>query len=179
MGRTGPLFAHQADGIEPDVMTLGKGLGGGVPLAALLAREEVSCFAPGEQGGTYAGNPLMAAVGLAVLEELTRPERIAARERVAMQLTSGLEALSRAHGCLGVQGRGFLLALRLPAPVASEVGSACFERGLLVNAPRPERVRLMPSLDLSSDEVEQGLALLDEALRVALPRRAGSAYSPA
>jgi acetylornithine/N-succinyldiaminopimelate aminotransferase len=73
MGRTGRLFAYEHAGIEPDIMTLGKGIGGGVPLSALLAREAVCCFEPGDQGGTYNGNPLMTAVGVAVMRRLTAP----------------------------------------------------------------------------------------------------------
>lgn len=172
MARTGPLFAHQAEAIEPDVMTLGKGLGGGVPLAALLARESVCCFEPGDQGGTYNGNPLMTAVGLAVLEALVEPGFARSRDRIAAELRSGLEALARRHGCLGVRGRGFLLALRLPAPVSAALVQACFTRGLLVNGPRPERLRLMPSLAVARDEVAQMLAILSEALDEVLGARA-------
>jgi acetylornithine/N-succinyldiaminopimelate aminotransferase len=73
MGRTGELFGYQLSGIEPDIMTLAKGIGGGVPLGALLCREAVACFVPGDQGGTYNGAPLMTAVGIAVLKELTKP----------------------------------------------------------------------------------------------------------
>jgi acetylornithine/N-succinyldiaminopimelate aminotransferase len=153
MGRTGPLFAHTACGIEPDVMTLGKGLGGGVPLAALLAREEVCRFEPGDQGGTYNGNPLMTAVGLAVLDAIEKPDFVASRAKVAAELAMGLDALARRHGCLGTRGRGFLLALRLPAQVGAAVAEGCFARGVLVNSPRPDRIRLMPSLRVSSDEV--------------------------
>ena len=165
MARTGPLFAHQACGIEPDVMTLGKGLGGGVPLAGLLAREEVCCFEPGDQGGTYNGNPLMTAVGLAVLHELSEPGFVRARAGCARALRDGLEDLAARSGCSEVRGRGFLLALKLPDPIASSVVSACFERGLLLNAPRPELIRFMPALSVSSGEVETMLEILSEALR--------------
>ncbi len=169
MGRTGPLFAHQADGIEPDVMTLGKGIGGGVPLAALLAKEAVCCFEPGDQGGTYAGNPLMAAVGLAVLERLLDPAFVAARLQVAVRLAAGLDRISRTHGCLGIRGRGFLLALRLATPASGDVVRACFERGGLVNAPRPDLIRLMPALTVTASEVDQMLELLSDALAEVLP----------
>lgn len=169
MGRTGPLFAHQAEDVQPDLMTLGKGLGGGVPLAALLAREELCCFEPGDQGGTHAGNPLMAAVGLAVLRRLVEPDFVASRARVAERLASGLEQLSRQRACLGVEGRGFLLALRLPAPCGAEVVAACFARGALVNAPRPDRIRLMPALDVAPAEVDALLGILSDALEEVLP----------
>ncbi len=170
MGRTGPLFAHQAADVEPDVMTLGKGLGGGVPLAALLAREDVCCFEPGDQGGTFNGNPLMTAVGLAVLEAVTEPGFAASREKVAAELARGLEALARRHACLGTRGAGFLLALRLPAPIGPAIVADCFSRGLLVNAPRPELVRLMPSLAVTREEVGAMLAILGASLSEVLSR---------
>jgi acetylornithine/N-succinyldiaminopimelate aminotransferase len=168
MARTGPLFAHQASGTRPDVMTLGKGLGAGVPLAALLAREDACCFEPGDQGGTYNGNPLMTAVGLAVLEVLTDPAFEKRREGVAAGLHDGLEQLGRRHRCLGVRGSGFLLALRLPKPVGPDVVSVCFERGLLVDAPRPELIRLMPALTVTEGEVNAMLAILSASLEESL-----------
>jgi acetylornithine/N-succinyldiaminopimelate aminotransferase len=168
MGRTGPLFAHQAEDVVPDIMTLGKGLGSGVPLAALLAREAVSCFEPGDQGGTFNGNPLMTAVGLAVLQTIVDPAFVARAGKVAGRLERGLEDLSRATGCVGVRGRGFLLALRLPRPVGPAVAAACFEGGLLVNAPRPELIRLMPALTVLPEEVDEMLAILAPRVRNAL-----------
>lgn len=165
MARTGPLFAHHASGIEPDVMTLGKGLGGGVPLAALLAREHVCCFEPGDQGGTYNGNPLMTAVGLAVLEVLTEPAFAKRREACAAGLRAELEKLARESGCLGVRGQGFLLALRLAKPIAPQVVSACFERGLLINGASPSVLRLMPALTVVPDEVSSMLEILSNVLR--------------
>lgn len=164
LARTGPLFAHQACGVRPDVMTLGKGLGGGVPLAALLAREDVCCFEPGDQGGTYNGSPLMTAVGLAVLETLTEPAGVARRETVAAGLRGGLERLAKRQGCLGVRGSGFLLALRLNGPFGGELVSACFERGLLLNCPAPELIRFMPALTVTPEEVSAMLEILSEAL---------------
>jgi acetylornithine/N-succinyldiaminopimelate aminotransferase len=164
MGRTGPLFAYQSADVEPDVMTLGKGLGSGVPLAAMLAREEVCCFAPGDQGGTNNGNPLMTAVGLAVLDAIEDPEFTKRRAGVAVALRDGLEDLARRHGCLGVRGAGFLLVLRLSKPCGPSVAAACFRRGLLVNAPRPELIRLMPALTVTKDEVDGMLEILSGVL---------------
>jgi acetylornithine/N-succinyldiaminopimelate aminotransferase len=165
MGRTGPLFAHQSEGAEPDIMTLGKALGGGVPLAALLAREEVSCFEPGDQGGTFSGNPLLTAVGLAVLEAVDDPDFTRARAEVAAALWRGLEDFARQHGAPGVRGAGFLLALRLGRPCGPELVASCFERGLLLNSPRPDLLRLMPALNLSRAEVDEMLAILSDAWR--------------
>ena len=167
MGRTGPLFAHQSEGIEPDVMTLGKALGSGVPLAALLAREEVCCFEPGDQGGTMNGNPLMTAVGLAVLRTIADPDFRAAAAEVAEHLEAGLRALARRLGCPGVRGSGHLLALRLSRPAGPLVVDACRARGLLLNSPRPELLRLMPPLTVSREEVDAMLAMLEPAIREA------------
>ena len=160
MARTGPLFAHQACGIEPDVMTLGKGLGGGVPLSALLAREGVCCFEPGDQGGTYNGNPLMTSVGLAVLDELSDPAFTRARACCASSLRDGLEDLASGFRGSEVRGRGFLLAWKLAGPAGPRIVSACFERGLLLNAPRPELIRFMPALNVGSGEVDAMLEIL-------------------
>jgi acetylornithine/N-succinyldiaminopimelate aminotransferase len=152
-------------------MTLGKGLGGGVPIGALVAREAVCCFAPGDQGGTYCGNPLMCAVALAVLDEVTRPGFLPqVRERSA-QLRQGLDHLARRLGSPPVQGRGLLLALQLPGEEAATrlaqalMGRASASRpGLLVNAVRPNRLRLVPALNIQADEVTLALALLEAAL---------------
>ncbi len=162
MGRLGSLFAYQQAGVEPDIMTLGKGIGGGVPLAALLAKEAVCCFEPGDQGGTYNGNPLMAAVGCAVLETMLQPgflEQV--RERGA-QLANGLRKLSTRHGLGEVRGSGLLLALALPDGNGDAIAEAAREQGLLINAARPDTLRLMPALNVSADEVELCLTLLDQ-----------------
>lgn len=168
MGRTGRLFGYEHAGIEPDIMTLGKGIGGGVPLAALLAREEVSCFEHGDQGGTYNGNPLMAAVGIAVLEAMLAPgflENVVAR---GAQLAQGLDALARAHGLGEVRGRGLLQALALGRDVGARVAETARADGLLLNSPRPDTLRFMPALNVSPDEIDLMLAGLDRALRSVL-----------
>lgn len=168
MGRTGRLFGYEHAGIEPDIMTLGKGIGGGVPLAALLAREEVSCFEHGDQGGTYNGNPLMAAVGIAVLEAMLAPgflENVVAR---GAQLAQGLDALARAHGLGEVRGRGLLQALALGRDVGARVAETARAEGLLLNSPRPNTLRFMPALNVSPDEIDLMLAGLDRALRSVL-----------
>jgi len=169
IGRTGRLFGYQHHDIEPDVMTLAKGLGGGVPLAALLAREEVCCFEPGDQGGTFNGNPLMAAVGCAVVEAVTAPgflDRVVAR---GAQLRAGLEILSARFGLGAVRGEGLLLALALGDRVSGpDVVTAAREAGLLVNAPRPDTLRFMPALTVSREEIDQMLAMLGEVLAAAI-----------
>ncbi len=171
IGRCGHAFAYEHYGIEPDVMTLAKGLGGGVPLAALLCKEEFNCFEPGDQGGTFAGNPLMAAVGLTVVNEVCRPEFLAGVRARAEQLSAGLKSLAREFGLIGERGLGLLRALVLPADVAPAVVAAAQALqpvGLLLNAPRPHLIRLMPALNISAVEMDEGLALLRRALRQVL-----------
>src|SRR5690606_16855936 len=108
MGRCGTLFAYELSGITPDIMTLGKGIGGGVPLAAMCAREAVACFEHGDQGGTYNGNPLMTAAGVAVFDALTAPGFMESVNARAAQLSEGLLALSARWGMKGERGDGLL-----------------------------------------------------------------------
>jgi Ornithine/acetylornithine aminotransferase len=167
MGRTGTLFAYQQAGIEPDIMTLGKGIGAGVPLAALLARESASVFAHGEQGGTYNGNPLMAAVGVAVFDALTAPGFLESVQARAAQLSEGLLSLAGKWGMKGERGRGLLRALVLDrddAPAIVERARALSPEGLLLNAPRPNLLRFMPALNVTQQEVERMLEMLDQAV---------------
>lgn len=171
VGRCGEAFAFQHHDVEPDILTLAKGLGGGVPLSALLCREALNCFEPGDQGGTFCGNPLMAAVGLAVVNEVCRPEFLAEVRARSAQLQHGLQAIVRDHGLVGERGLGLLRALVLPSDRAPEVvvaAQALTPVGLLLNAPRPHLLRLMPALNITPAEVDEGLALLRQALRIAL-----------
>lgn len=169
MGRTGTLFAYQQAGIHPDIMTLGKGIGAGVPLAALLAKEEVCCFEPGDQGGTYNGNPLMAAVGCAVLEELLRPGFLEHTREMGETLRYGLLKLSRKHHLGEVRGAGLLLALVLPEPDGEVIVERARERGLILNAARPDILRFMPALNVSIDEIAICLGTLDQILTELYP----------
>ena len=157
MGRTGKLFAHQHASIAPDIVTLGKGLGGGVPLAALLAREEICCFEAGDQGGTFNGNPLMTSVGLAVLETLLAPGFLAEVERKGRYLSDRLAALSKEFGLKGERGAGLLRALVLAddrAPALVRLAQERRPEGLLLNAPRPNLLRFMPALTVTDGEID-------------------------
>jgi len=168
VGRTGKLWGYEHAGITPDIMTLGKGLGGGVPLAALVATEAVSCFEPGDQGGTFNGNPLMTAVGCAVMDVMLAPgflETVTARGAYLMK---GLTALSTRNALGEVRGRGLLVALDLKQDIASKVSDLARDDGLLLNSPRPNLLRFMPALNLSNDDIDTMLAMLEKALRQAL-----------
>ena len=163
-GRTGTLFAYEQYGIEPDIMTLGKGIGGGVPLAALLAKKSCSCFAPGDQGGTYCGNPLVCAAGLAVFGTLNSGGFLPAVRRIAGLFIEELRHLSAEFGLGEVRGRGLLLALELGRDIAPDVVARARDLGLLINAPRPHCLRFMPALSTTAEELSEGMALLRQAL---------------
>ncbi|MFY3604426.1 acetylornithine transaminase [Achromobacter xylosoxidans] len=164
MGRTGTLFAYQQSDVVPDIMTLAKGIGGGVPLAALLARQEVCVFSHGDQGGTYNGNPLMAAVGVAVFDALAAPGFMEAVNARAKQLSEGLLALSAKYGMKGERGMGLLRALimdRDDGPAIVEAARNLAPNGLLLNAPRGNLLRFMPALNVTAEEIDTMLTQLD------------------
>jgi len=136
-----------------------------VPLAALVAHRDVCCFEYGDQGGTFCGNPLMAAVGCAVIAEVTKPGFLTRVQQAGDYLAGRLRELSRRHGCGEVRGRGLLLALGLKRDIASPVADMAQERGLLINAPRPDSLRFMPALTVSDEEIDQLIDILDRVLK--------------
>jgi acetylornithine/N-succinyldiaminopimelate aminotransferase len=161
MGRTGKLFHYELTGIEPDIMTLGKGIGGGVPLAALLATEKVSCFEHGDQGGTFNGNPLMCAAGLAVLEQVGKPEFLESVVDAGLFLECELQRLSARHGLGDIRGRGLLLALDLKMPIGASIVAQALEAGVLLNSPQPDALRFMPALNVTREEIAALIDCLD------------------
>lgn len=173
IGRCGTLFAHRQWDVRPDILTLGKGLGGGVPVSAMLAAEAVCSFEPGDQGGTYHGNALASAAALAVLDEVAAPAFLAGVRERGQQLADGLAWLATRHGLgpasAAVHGRGLLRALALPpglpsALLADAARALPGDCGLLVNPAQPGRLRLMPALNIAATEMDQALALLDRSL---------------
>jgi acetylornithine/N-succinyldiaminopimelate aminotransferase len=167
-GRTGKLFAYQNYGIEPDIMTLGKGIGGGVPLAALLATDAVACFVPGDQGGTYNGNPLMTAVGISVIEQLLAPGFLDSVKSKGELLKSELLKLCAEFNLEGERGEGLLRALILGKDIGPKLVDLARDRspeGLLINSPRPNLLRFMPALNVSDDEIRQMCNMLRELLK--------------
>jgi predicted acetylornithine/succinylornithine family transaminase len=170
MGRTGTLFAYEQYGIEPDVMTLAKGLGGGVPIGAMLTKEAASAFAPGDHGSTFGGNPLACAAALAVATTIVEerlPEHAAA---MGSHLATGLQAQVAKGAAKAVRGRGLLQALELERDAAPIV-DACREAGLLINAVQPNALRFAPPLVVQPAEIDQALAILDRGLAAAAPAR--------
>jgi len=167
-GRSGKLFAHQLYGIEPDIMTLGKGIGGGVPLAALLARNDVACFEAGDQGGTYNGNPLMTAVGISVIEQLLAPGFLAEVEAKGQYLRGLLLDLSQELGLEGERGEGLLRALKLGRDIGPEIVERARQLepvGLLLNSPRPNLLRFMPALNISREELALMVKMLKQVIQ--------------
>ncbi|HEV7266251.1 MAG TPA: aspartate aminotransferase family protein [Falsiroseomonas sp.] len=175
MGRSGKLWAHQWAGIEPDVMSAAKGIGGGFPLGAVFAKEHVAKhLKPGTHGHTYGGNPLAAAAGNAVLDVVLAPGFLDGVDRVARHLWHGLEGLARRHPEVieGVQGAGLLLGIRLREAVSNTaLQDAAAAEGLLTVAAGMNVLRVAPPLIISDAEADEAVALLDRAcLRVSSAR---------
>jgi acetylornithine aminotransferase len=163
IGRTGHWFAHQADGVEPDVVTLAKGLGGGLPIGACLAFGAAGdLFRPGLHGTTFGGNPVSCAAALAVIRTIANEGLLDHVKRVGEQLRHGVEGLG-----LEVRGAGLLLGIVLRTPVAARVAAALRDAGFLVNAVQPDVVRLAPPLILTADQADAFLAALPSALDAA------------
>jgi acetylornithine/N-succinyldiaminopimelate aminotransferase len=178
VGRLGSLFGYQHFGVAPDIMTLAKGLGGGVPIGALLARRQACVFAHGDQGGTFNGSPLMCAVGLSVMTAVLADGFLARVRTTGEYLGERLRALSGHHGLGAERGVGLLRALDLGQPLAAAVVTHAREQlmldgtgntGLLLNAPRPSVLRFMPALNVTPAEVDrmiEGLSASLDALEV-------------
>ena len=166
IGRTGSLFAYEQSGICPDVMTLAKGLAGGVPIGAILATESAAAtFVPGDHGSTFGGNPLATAAGYAVLKYVIEENLSAQVKQKGEHLLARLHGLEDRHGGItDVRGRGLLCALEFDAEIAAPVVSACIERGLLVNLLKPNAIRFMPPLTVSERELDQAVDIVDAAL---------------
>ena len=169
IGRTGHWFAHQADGVEPDVVTLAKGLGGGLPIGATLAfGPAADLLEPGSHGSTFGGNPVSCAAALAVISTIAHEGLLDHVKRVGERLRRGIEALG--HPLVGdVRGDGLLLGVVLTAPVSSVVANALRDAGFLVNPVQPGVVRLAPPLILTTEQADAFLAALPVVLDAATP----------
>jgi acetylornithine/N-succinyldiaminopimelate aminotransferase len=169
MGRTGRLFAHEWAGVAPDIMAVAKGIGGGFPLGACLATEAAaSGMTVGTHGSTYGGNPLACAVGVAVMDEMTRPGFLDQVSRTAGRLRQGLEGLVASHGDVfeAVRGQGLMLGLKCRIPNA-EVVKAGYAARLLTVPGGDNVVRILPPLTLTEAEAVEGLARLERAAEAA------------
>ncbi|MFJ8830386.1 acetylornithine transaminase [Micromonospora aurantiaca] len=179
VGRTGHWFAHQADGVEPDVVTLAKGLGGGLPLGACLAfGRAADLLTPGSHGTTFGGNPISCAAALAVVSTIAHEGLLDHVKRVGERLRRGVEALG--HPLVReVRGAGLLLGIVLDEPVSAAAAAALREAGFLVNPVQPDVVRLAPPLILTAAQADAFLAALPAALSAAAPTPSTDAAAPA
>jgi acetylornithine/N-succinyldiaminopimelate aminotransferase len=179
MGRSGRLWAHQWAGIEPDVMSSAKGIGGGFPLGAVLAKEKVAQYLkPGTHGTTYGGNPLACSAGNAVLDVILAPGFLDGVDRVARQLWRGLLALRDRHPAVieDIRGAGLLLGMKLRPEVANgDAQAAAVAEGLLTVAAGQNVLRVAPPLVIGAAEVEQALEMLDRTCRRLTPSQARAA----
>jgi acetylornithine/N-succinyldiaminopimelate aminotransferase len=165
VGRTGTLFAYEQYGVEPDIMTLAKGLASGVPIGAILAKERVAVFTPGEHGSTLGGNPLACAAGYATLKFIIDNDIPRKVKAVGEYLIAGLEGFKQKFPFItDVRGRGLLAAMEFGSDIAQPLVLACLERGLLVNRVKPNALRFMPPLIIGNKEVDEALGILDKAL---------------
>ncbi len=166
VGRTGRLFAYQHYALQPDMITLAKGLAGGVPIGAMLARETVAgSFQPGDHASTFGGSALPAAAALAVLDILEEENLVANAAAIGARLAEGLEALRKQYPVITeIRACGLMLAVDLKAPVANRIKLACVARGLLLITVGDSMLRLLPPLVLNEAQAEQGLQILGEVL---------------
>jgi acetylornithine aminotransferase len=166
IGRTGAWFAHEHDGVEPDVVTLAKGLGGGLPIGACIAfGEAAGLFEPGHHGTTFGGNPVACAAALAVLDTVEGEGLLGRATALGARLRAGIEGL-RHPLVSSTRGRGLMLAFTLTAPVAADVETAAREHGFIVNAVAPDTIRLLPPLVLTDAQADAFLAALPAVLEL-------------
>jgi acetylornithine aminotransferase len=161
IGRTGHWFHHQSEGVEPDVITLAKGLGGGLPLGACVAfGKAADVFTPGTHGSTFGGNPISCAAGLAVIRTIAGEGLLDHVKRVGEQLRRGIEGLD--HPMISqVRGAGLLLGIVLAEPVAASLTARLRDAGFLVNAAVPDVIRLAPPLIISAEQADALISALD------------------
>ena len=163
IGRIGTMFGYQQYGIEPDIITLAKGLGGGIPIGAFMAKENCSVFAPGDHGSTYGSNPLMCATALAVMEYVIKNDIPSLAQKAGLYLMDGLKKLKSKYPFItDVRGRGLLAAIEFNNDLSKSVMAACVENGMMVNNVKPNAVRVMPPLNISKQEIDEALSILDK-----------------
>ncbi len=167
MGRTGTLWAYEQTGVIPDVITVAKALGGGLPIGALITGDRLAdALRPGDHGSTFGGGPLVAAAALAALEVTEDPALLAGVRELGLRLAAGLETLPHV---VSVRGRGLMLACEVDMPAPEVVRRALLEQRLIVNATGPTTIRLMPPLTIGPGEVDEALARLGAVLSTVAP----------
>jgi len=166
IGRTGALYAYQQYGAEPDIMTLAKGLGGGVPIGAFLAKEPACVFKIGEHGATFGGNPLVCATAFDVLSYIIWKDLPGHVGRMGEYLRAGLKGMAAEHKVIKeVRGKGLLVALQFNSEIAEAVVLACLERGIIVNKVKSDVIRFIPPLIVTEKEIDMALGVLGKVLK--------------
>ncbi len=161
IGRLGALFGYQLYGIEPDVMTLAKGLGGGIPIGAFLAKEKCAVLTLGEHNATFGGNPVTSAAAYATLKYVIDNDVAGNAREMGKYLMGKLEELKKKYNFITeVRGRGLLVAIYFNSEVSKAVVAACIEKGLLVNRLKPNAIRLIPPLIIGHKEVDEAIGIL-------------------
>ncbi len=170
LGRLGTLFGYQSFGVEPDVMTLAKALGNGVPIGAFLCNERCDVLEPGDHGSTFGGNALTTAAANAAFRYLVEHDVSAQAKRLGAYLRGALEALRSRHpdAIVDVRGMGLLLAVQFSSTISAKVVGACNHEGLLLNAVKPDAIRIMPPLIITEADVDEAVEKLERGLGVAL-----------
>ena len=165
MGRCGRMFAFQHYDIAPDIISLAKGLGGGVPVAAFLTNDRCAVFEPGDHGTTFGGQPLATAVALAVARHMVREDIPGQVERKGARFMERLHSLEDRHPeVAGARGQGLLVAVEFASDISADVVAACRERGLLANNVKPDAIRFLPPLTVSDEELDRAIEILEAAL---------------
>jgi acetylornithine/succinyldiaminopimelate/putrescine aminotransferase len=165
IGRLGTLFGYEQFGIEPDIITLAKGLGGGIPIGAFLATENASVFSQGEHGSTFGGNPLACSAAYATLKFIIENDIPSKVQKNGAYLIAQLNKLKSRHDFITeVRGRGLLAAVQFDSDLTDKVARSCMERGLLVNPVKPNAIRLMPPLTTAKKEIDAAMGILDKVL---------------
>ncbi len=165
IGRCGTLFAYQHYGVEPDIMTLAKGLGGGMPIGAFLAKQHAAVFEPGDHGSTFGGNPVACAAGVAVLNEVLNNNISENAAQVGEYLGQRCRELMTKHPVvIEERGMGLLRAVDLRDEIGAEVVNRCAEEGLLINMVSPTTLRFMPPLIITRQQVDEAINILDGVL---------------
>ncbi len=167
-GRTGTLFNYQQSGIEPDIMTAGKGLGGGIPIAAIMVKERAAVFAHGDHGSTYGGNPLVCATALANMRYIIGEDIPGRAERVGRYLRQALSRMQERFPVIKeVRGRGLLIAVEFHEPITDQLVNFAIEHGLLLNPNRPHVIRMMPPLTIETADIDEALEVFVAGLESA------------
>ncbi len=165
LGRLGTLFGYQQFDIEPDIMTLAKGMGNGVPIGAILAKESASVFVSGEHGSTFGGNPLACAAGYATVKFIIENDIAGNARRVGEYFLSRLQELKKKFPfIIDVRGMGLLIGIVFNSDIADSALKACLDGGLLVNRLKPNMLRFMPPLIIGNAEVDEAVGILEKAL---------------